>query len=94
MFRQNVRYAVRSLRYLNLILREGLKGAIIGIGMGVALSLGMTRFIQGSLFDVSATDPFTLTGAAVLLLGVMLAACYVPASRAIRIDPAVALRAG
>ncbi len=87
-----VALGARRLDILNLILGEGWKLAVMGIALGVGLSLALTRFIKGLLFDVSATDPLTLAGIAVLLFGVMLAACYIPARRAVTIDPVDALR--
>jgi predicted permease len=75
-----------------LILRRGALLALLGIAAGLAVALALTRLMQGLLYGVSATDPLTLTGAAALLVGVALAASYVPARRATRGDPLVALR--
>ena len=77
---------------MRLILQHGLKLAAIGVAIGIAASLGLTRLMSSLLFGVSATDPLTFTGVAILLTAVALAACYVPARRAMRVDPMVALR--
>jgi len=77
---------------LRLILGEGAKMALIGVGFGVAGALLLTRFIRQMLYGVSATDPITFVGIAALLTFVALAACYFPARRAMHIDPMVALR--
>jgi len=77
---------------MRLILKHGLKLALIGVAIGIAASLALTRLMSSLLFGVSATDPVTFTGVAVLLVVVSLAACYVPARRAMRVDPMVALR--
>jgi putative ABC transport system permease protein len=79
-------------RVLMLILKQGLLLTVIGIAIGLAGALALTRFISGLLFDVKATDPFTF-GVIVVFLGlVSLIACYIPARRATRVDPLVALR--
>ena len=77
---------------LRLVVGEGVKLALIGIGVGLAGSLALTRLISSQLHGVRASDPATFTAVAVLLAGVALAACYVPARRAMRVDPMVALR--
>jgi putative ABC transport system permease protein len=75
-----------------MVLGGGMKLALIGCAIGIALALALGRYLQSLLFDVRATDVTTLIGVAVLLLGVALVACYVPARRAMRVDPMVALR--
>ena len=77
---------------LQLVLRRGVRLAGVGATFGVAAALALTRLIAGLLYDVSATDPFTFSCVVILLLAIALLACYVPARRAMRVDPMVALR--
>ena len=77
---------------LRLVLNEGVKMALIGVTVGVAAALGLTRLMAKMLFGVSATDPLTFGSVAILLTLVALAACYIPARRAMRVDPMTALR--
>jgi predicted permease len=77
---------------LRLMLGEGMKMALIGVGIGVVLAIGLTRLLSKMVFGVSTTDPLTFIGVAALLAGVALFACYIPARRAMRVDPMVALR--
>jgi predicted permease len=75
-----------------LVLRHAAIVAGSGIGVGLAASLGLTRLIRGMLFGVTAADPLTFGGVAVLLVSVILAACYVPVRRALRLNPIETLR--
>lgn len=77
---------------LRIVAKLGLKLALLGVAAGVALAFGVTRFIAAFLYGVKPTDPLTYTAVAVGLVGVALLACYVPARRALRVDPIVALR--
>jgi predicted permease len=77
---------------LKLVLGQGMRMALIGVGVGLAAAIGLTRLMSKMLFQVSATDPVTLIGVSVVLTGVALAACYIPARRAMRTDPIIALR--
>jgi putative ABC transport system permease protein len=77
---------------LGLIIGRGAKLAFAGVAIGVAAALTLTRLIANQLFGVSATDPATFAGVAILLMFVALAACYIPARRAMRVDPIAALR--
>jgi predicted permease len=77
---------------LRLMLGEGMKMALLGVAIGVAVALGLTHLMVNILFGVSATDPLTFLGVATLLVVVSLAACWIPARRATRVDPLVALR--
>jgi predicted permease len=77
---------------LGLILRQGMAPALIGIVIGLAGSFALTRLIEGQLYGVKPTDPLTLAAVSVLLCLVTAAACVIPARRAMRVDPMVALR--
>jgi predicted permease len=77
---------------LSLVLNQGLRAALTGLALGIALSLAVTRFLRSLLFGVTTTDPATFAGVAVLLCAVALAACVIPIWRATRVDPMVALR--
>ena len=77
---------------LRLVLRDGAKIALFGIASGIAGALALTRLMASLLFEVKPTDPATFAGVAILLALVALAACYIPARRAMRVDPMVALR--
>src|ERR1700733_11498754 len=77
---------------LRLILGHGAKLAIFGLSAGAVAALLLTRLMASLLYGVSATDPITFGTVAIVLLGVALIACYIPAHRAMRVDPMVALR--
>jgi ABC-type antimicrobial peptide transport system permease subunit len=77
---------------LRLILGQAMTTAIVGVLLGLAGAFILMRFLQSMLFQVSATDPLTFAGVALLLLAVALLAAYLPARRATKVDPNVALR--
>jgi predicted permease len=78
---------------LRMVLSQGLALALAGIALGLVGALSLTRVLQGLLFEIQPTDPMTFVGVAVVLSLAALAACYIPARRAARVDPIVALRA-
>jgi predicted permease len=77
---------------LRLVLRAGMSLTFAGLTLGLASALALTRLMGGLLFQVSAVDPATYTGVALLLGSVAMLACYIPARRATRVDPMIALR--
>jgi putative ABC transport system permease protein len=77
---------------LKLIVGQGMVLVVIGAGIGLALALTVTQLLKSLFFGVSATDPLTFVSVLVVLVGVALLACYVPARRAMKVDPLVALR--
>jgi len=82
----------RALEVLQMVLRQGAATGAVGISIGIGGSLALTRWLQSQLFEVSPWDPATFSAVAILLIVVSLAACWIPARRAARVDPIVALR--
>lgn len=77
---------------MRLVLNRSMGAALIGIGLGLAGSLGLSRFLEGLLFEVKPMDPLVLGSVTILLTSIAFAACYFPARRATKVDPLVALR--
>jgi len=77
---------------MRLVLGEGVRMALAGVTVGIAAALGLTRLMANQLFGVSAYDPLTFAAVGVVLTLVALLACYLPARRAVRVDPLIALR--
>src|ERR1700736_1894154 len=77
---------------MRLILGQGIRLTVLGLGLGVLVALGLMRVLVSLLFGVRAYDPSTYTAVALLLTAVALLACYIPARRAMKVDPMVALR--
>ncbi|MCI0486649.1 MAG: ABC transporter permease [Blastocatellia bacterium] len=87
-----VALGARSSDILKMVVWQGLRLTLLGLVMGLASALVLTRLMSSLLFGVSPTDELTFMAVPVLLLGISLIACYVPARRAMRVDPMVALR--
>jgi predicted permease len=77
---------------LRAVIAQGIALAAVGVAIGMAIALGVTRFLGSLLYNVKAGDPLTFAGVALLLVAVAALACYIPALRAARVDPMVALR--
>jgi putative ABC transport system permease protein len=82
----------RGRNVLKLVIGQGMTLALIGVAIGSAIAVALTRLMSGLLFGVSATDPATFVVIALLLVSVALLACWIPARRAAKVDPMVALR--
>jgi putative ABC transport system permease protein len=82
----------QPLDVLRLIIGQGMTLALVGLAIGVVLAFLAARMLTSLLYGVSASDPLTYTGVALLLALVALLACYIPARRATRVDPMIALR--
>ena len=89
-----IRLALGAERWdvLRMVLRDGAKMTLAGVAIGLAAALGLTRLMTSMLFGISAHDPITVASVVSLLAFVAFAACYIPARRATRVDPMVALR--
>jgi putative ABC transport system permease protein len=77
---------------LKLVIRQGMWLVLLGVTLGLLVSFAVTRFMAGLLFGVTANDPLTLAGVALLLAGIAFIACLIPARKATKVDPMVALR--
>jgi putative ABC transport system permease protein len=81
-----------TLTVLRLIVRQGMTLVLLGLAIGLAAALALTQWLKSMLFGVSTSDPLTYILVVALLAGVALIACYLPARRATKVDPMVALR--
>jgi putative ABC transport system permease protein len=82
----------QKLDVLRMVLKDGVRMTLVGIVLGVAGALGLTRLLRTMLYGVSSTDPLTFISVAALLGAIAMLACYVPARRAMKVDPMEALR--
>jgi ABC-type antimicrobial peptide transport system permease subunit len=89
-----VRMALGAQRFdvLSMVLRDGARMTMVGVIIGLVGALGLTRLMATMLFGVKPTDPITFISVAVLLSAIALMACYLPARRAMKVDPMEALR--
>jgi len=87
-----VALGARSRDVLTMILNQGMRTIVIGVAIGLAGSLALTRTLSSLLFGITATDPLTFASVIALLIVTALLACYIPARRATKVDPMVALR--
>ena len=78
---------------IRLVLNRSMAAALMGVAAGMAASFGLTRFLTGLLFEVKPMDPLILGSSALILASVAFVACYLPARRATKVNPIVALRA-
>jgi ABC-type antimicrobial peptide transport system permease subunit len=83
---------VQAKDILHLILKEGMRLAMAGIAFGMGGAWALTRILRNMLFEIEPTDPATFLGVAILLTITALGACYLPARRAAKVDPMLALR--
>jgi putative ABC transport system permease protein len=77
---------------LRMIIRQGMTLVLIGVAVGLACAFALSRIMSNLMFDITVTDPATYAFIALLLTAVSLLACYIPARRATRVDPMIALR--
>jgi putative ABC transport system permease protein len=82
----------RRADILKLVVRQGMLLVVLGVTLGLLVSFAVTRFMTGLLFGVTANDPATLAGVSLLLAAIAFIACLIPARRATKVDPMVALR--
>jgi ABC-type antimicrobial peptide transport system permease subunit len=87
-----VALGARSSDVMKMVLGQGTKLAAVGVGIGLAGAFALTRVMSTLLFEVSVTDPATFAAVVALLAFVTLLACYIPARRATKVDPLIALR--